>query len=127
MVILNLSGGVKEDMGDIQYLATQEYNGNIVRLSDDINNLTDKLSYTVPKGKDAYILVTKIIPTNFVQAASSSFGNISNVNNNHTEAKISINTKELDRVTVGMSTSTRSVNAPYNADSAGWLRLWLYD
>ena len=45
MIILNLSSDIEEDMGDIQYLATQEYNGNITRLIEDIGNLEAKLSH----------------------------------------------------------------------------------
>ncbi len=112
-------------MSNIEYLATQEFNDNIIRLEGDISAVGGKLTHTVSAGKDAYILVAKIIPSGFVQAASSPFviGGTQNVQNNHTEAKISRGASgslaELDRVTVGMGTATQFVNAPNNGDSAG--------
>jgi len=57
-------------VGDIEYLATQQFNGNITRLEGDISAVTNKLTHTVASGKDGYILVAKIIPSGFAQAAS---------------------------------------------------------
>jgi len=105
-------------VGDIEYLATQEFNGNVIRLQGDISILTNTLTHTVTVGKDAYILVAKIVPSGFVQAATSASGNVLVTGNNQTEAKISSDGTELDRITVGTNTATRSVlNLVNNAGS----------
>jgi len=98
------------DMGDIEYLTTQQFNGNITRLEGDISAVTNKLTHTVASGKDGYILVVKIIPSGFVQSASRAVvGTVTTTANNHSEAKISANAIEIDRVTVGMASEAASV------------------
>ncbi len=107
------------DMGDIEYLATQQKNGNITRLEGAINTLASKLSHTVAGGKDGYILVAKIIPSGFTAVGLTSVRNTSNTTSNHTEAKISANTVEIDRVTVGFATGVRGSSYPNDGAQEG--------
>jgi len=106
------------EVGDIQYLVTQEFNNNIIRLNGDISIETNKLSHTVTAGKDAYILVAKIIPSKLA-AASSRTTQGTTANRNQTEAKISTNAVEIDRVTVGMATSAGMSNTGQNNGGPG--------
>ncbi len=111
-------------MSDIEYLLTQEFNGNLIRLEGEINAMGETLAHIIPAGKDAYILVAKIIPSKFTPAAASLSGNRRDEGNNHTEASISRGgptgfLTELDRVTVGMSTTTRAVRAANNGPGEG--------
>lgn len=97
------------DVGDIEYLATQQFNGNVTRLEGDISAITNTLTHTVTAGKDGYILVAKIIPSGFVApAVRTGLSTGSATATNQTEAKISANAVELDRVTVGYATSISS-------------------
>ncbi len=113
----------KNNVSDIEYLVTQEFNNNIIRLEGVMNQVGGKLTHGVDQGKDAYILVAKIIPSGFTQAAASASGNRQNTANNHTEAKISrglsSNLTELDRVTVGMGTTARAVQGTTNGIGEG--------
>ncbi len=113
----------QNNVSDIEYLVTQEFNNNIIRLQDVINQVEGKLTHSVNPGKDAYILIAKIIPAGFTQAAGSQSGNRLNTANNHTEAKISSGPRtalvELDRVTVGMGTTTRAVRGTTNGIGEG--------
>ena len=113
----------QNNVSDIEYLVTQEFNNNIIRLEGVMNQVGGKLTHSVPAGKDAYILVAKIIPAGFTQAAASASGNRQNASNNHTEAKISRGPQgtlvELDRVTVGMGTTTRAVQGTTNGIGEG--------
>jgi len=116
-ILFKIEGG-KKDVGDIQYLVTQEFNNNIIRLNGDISALTNKLTHVVSAGKDGYILVAKIIPSGFTVAAVAGLGqNIQS--NNSTEAKISTNAVEIDRVTVGMGTRALQISQTQNAGGDG--------
>lgn len=112
------SVGEVVDVGDIEYLCVQQFNGNITRLEGDISAVNDKLTHTVAGGKDGYILIAKIIPSGFAQAATAGLGTTTNTNNS-TEAKISANTVEIDRVTVGMSTGALQIAQTQNAGGDG--------
>lgn len=106
------------DVGDIQFLCVQQFNGNVTRLEGDISAVTNKLTHTVATGKDGYILVAKIMPSGFV-AASSRTAQGSTSNTNSTEAKISANVVEIDRVTVGMGTSAGMSDTGQNNGGPG--------
>jgi len=118
-ILFQVSGIGVIDVGDLQYIVTQEFNGNVIRLTGNIDLLTNTLTHPVSVGKDAYILVAKIVPSRFVSAVSSTIKNGTVLGNNHTEAKISIDTTELDRVTVGSSSSARAVGFPNDAATEG--------
>ena len=92
------------DMGDIEFLCIKEFDGKIIRIQGDLSTLTDTLTHTATAGKDAYVLVAKIIPSGFTVAAATTSLTVLR-SNNSTEAKISLNLVEKDRVTVGMGTS----------------------
>lgn len=109
MTIVSLKSAEVRDVGDIEYLATQQFNGNVIRLEGDISVINNKLTHTVNGGKDAYIMVAKIIPSGFVAPAVRIILNTGSVTaTNQTEAKISANAVEIDRVTVGYATSISS-------------------
>lgn len=110
--------GEEVDVGDIEYLCVQQFNGNITRLEGDISVVTNTLTHTVAGGKDGYILVAKIIPSGLT-AASSRTGQGTTTNRNQTEAKISANAVEIDRVTVGMATSAGMSNQSQNNGGPG--------
>ncbi len=107
------------DMGDIEYLCTQQRNGNITRLEGAINAVTNKLTHTIAANKDGYILVAKIFPSGFTVPATSLVGNTLVRSDNHSIAKISVATVEIDRVAVGMATATRSTQQSGTSSSGG--------
>jgi len=109
---------VDEDMGDIQYLCVQQFNGNVTRLEGDISAVTNTLTHTVAIGKDGYILVAKIIPSGLTGASSRTTQGTTS-SRNQTEAKISANVVEIDRVTVGMATSAGMSNTGQNNGGPG--------
>lgn len=102
--------GLGKKLSDIEYLCVQQFNGNITRLEGDLSTVADKLTHTVASGKDGYILVAKIFPSGFTGAAGRAVvGTGTSTSNNHSEAKISANTVEIDRVAVGMGSTAASV------------------
>jgi len=60
----------KKRLSDIEYLAVQESNGNVTRTRGAINTVTSKITHTVTTGKDGYILVAKIIITDFSNSSA---------------------------------------------------------
>lgn len=114
MTIVSASIDEERRLSDIEYLAVQQFNDNLIRLEGDINDLASKLTHTVSLGKDAYIMVAKITPTGFTAPTSNAVANNSQTTTafNHVEAKISTGQSgsltELDRAQVGMATRASS-------------------
>ena len=55
--------GEKKRLADIEYMAIQAFNGNVVQVSGEIDAVNDTIERIVPNGKTAYMAEAKIVIT----------------------------------------------------------------
>jgi len=107
------------DMGDTEYMAKKAFDGKAVRVTADINDVGNKLSYTVTAGKKFYFHSAKIVVTGHPNIDIATGVPVTTNTKNAVEADLIIDSVVVDTTNIGFIAASGSNAGGAFASGAG--------